>query len=133
MERQAKGELMRFTAKVKVTDIVPQGDQSRVTFGANYGDSTGNEEWAKYTPWLKYEKNIRGELADRLEVGQTFTVLFTLDDDGEAKDSDQRADTGAEQATQQEQVENARDTEQAPPEAFGQAEAQAEADSTTER
>jgi len=49
-----------------------------VNFSANYSDPA-NAEWAKYTPSVEFKATMKKEVADKLEIGQPFTVTFTPD------------------------------------------------------
>lgn len=68
------------TAKVMVSNKVETGvgedRQATVTFVADYNDDR-NREWARFTPSLSLAMTLRGEVADRFEAGQAFTLTFT--------------------------------------------------------
>lgn len=48
--------------------------QAVVKFSADM--SLENKEWALYTPALTLEMTLRGDVADRFEPGQAFTLTF---------------------------------------------------------
>ncbi|RKN38440.1 hypothetical protein [Micromonospora endolithica] len=55
-----------------------EGDdrQVTVTFAPDYHDGR-NKEWARWTPGLSLTMGLKGEVADRFDVGQAFTLTFT--------------------------------------------------------
>lgn len=73
------------TAKVVCQGKTPSGEgnqrQVLVTFAPDYQDGR-NKEWSLYTPALSLSMTLKGEVADRFEVGQAFTLQF-VEDDGE--------------------------------------------------
>ena len=48
--------------------------QAVVKFAAD--NSPENKEWAKYTPALQLEMTLNGDVADRFEPGQSYTLIF---------------------------------------------------------
>lgn len=73
---------MAFTVKAKITNLEPQGNQTKVTFSANYTDDEGNrvnQDWAEATPGFSNTIWIVNEVVERqgLEVGQPFELLYT--------------------------------------------------------
>ena len=72
---------MRITAKVRCNSRVTIDEQQDIVqFGADYyGEAAeANAEWARYTPALAIQMNVRGEVA--FEPGKSYTLTF---DDGE--------------------------------------------------
>lgn len=73
---------MAFTVKAKITGLEPQGNQTKVTFSANYTDDNGNRvniEWAEATPGFSNTIWILNDIAERqaLAVGDNFELLYT--------------------------------------------------------
>lgn len=69
--------MSNLTAKVVVTGHTKAGDdQMTVGFIPDYADGR-NKEWAKYTPSLSLVMTVKAEVAERLPVGQAFTLTFT--------------------------------------------------------
>ena len=67
---------MNFTAKAVVTNNIDNlNDTATVTFAADYADER-NKEWSRYTPWLKFDLNVKPEVAQNIQVGKTYTVTF---------------------------------------------------------
>lgn len=69
-----------ITAKIICTNkSAPAGEgedrQVTVSFGADYADDR-NREWARWTPGLSLTMGLRGSMADRFEVGQSYTLEF---------------------------------------------------------
>lgn len=69
-----------ITAKVRCVDKgVDQGHgdsrQCNLVFGADYMDGR-NKEWSVYTPALSLTMAVKGSVADRFEVGRTYTLTF---------------------------------------------------------
>lgn len=54
-----------------------EGEQRQVvvTFAPDYADGR-NKEWSLYTPALSLTMTLRGEVADRFEPGQAYTLQF---------------------------------------------------------
>lgn len=72
---------MKITAKVRCNSRVHiDGEQDIVQFGADYlGEaSEANAVWARYTPALAIQMNVRPEVP--FEPGKSYTLTF---DDGE--------------------------------------------------
>lgn len=67
---------MAITAKVRVNNVSVNGDETRLTFYADYADER-NKEWAKYTPSLVLEMTVKNAVADNFAPGQAFTLTFT--------------------------------------------------------
>jgi hypothetical protein len=68
---------MNTTAKIKVTGKTPVTDgQTILNFGADYADDR-NKEWSKYTPALSLGMTVLDSVAERFELGQSFTLTFT--------------------------------------------------------
>lgn len=77
-----------FTAKVKIGHIIPNGsDAKSVSMYPNYGSNGAviNKEWASASPGLSFQITMRNEIADRLEMGDEFTVTFKKDEKEEVK------------------------------------------------
>lgn len=76
---------MAFTIKARVSGMDNAGDQTLVSFSANYTDpDTGervNTEWARATPSLILQMHVMNEVVEQLglKVGQNFTGTFTED------------------------------------------------------
>lgn len=73
---------MAFTVKAKVMNLEPQGNQTKVTFSANYTDDEGNrvnQDWAEATPGFSNTIWILNRVVESqgLEVGQPFELLYT--------------------------------------------------------
>lgn len=71
---------MATTAKVKCTARIPEGEQEKVVFTANYTDAEGNrvnQEWAKYTPGFALTMWVLPEVP--FEVGKNYTLTFEED------------------------------------------------------
>lgn len=68
-----------ITAKVAVQakHASGEGDQRQVavTFIADYQDGR-NKEWSLYTPALSLSMTLKGDVADRFEVGQAYELQF---------------------------------------------------------
>lgn len=68
-----------ITAKIVCQGKTEQGEgenrQTLVTFAPDYADGR-NKEWSLYTPHLSLSMTLKGEVADRFEVGQAFTLQF---------------------------------------------------------
>ena len=72
---------MAFTVKAKITGLELQGNQTKVTYSANYTDNEGNrvnQEWAEATPGYSNTIWILNEIVERqgLEVGQPFEIFY---------------------------------------------------------
>jgi hypothetical protein len=71
------------TAKVKVTSKVDSGEgdqrQTVVTFYADYEDER-NKEWSLYTPALSLSMTLKGDVADRFNHGDCFTLQFVKEE-----------------------------------------------------
>ena len=68
-----------ITAKIVCQSKQESGEgddrQVNVTFAPDYNDGR-NKEWARWTPGLSLTMGLKGEVADRFEVGQAFTLTF---------------------------------------------------------
>lgn len=69
-----------ITAKVKCNIKQEYTDgagarQTTVGFMPDYADGR-NKEWAQYTPHLDLRMTLKGEVADRFEVGKAYTLTF---------------------------------------------------------
>jgi hypothetical protein len=68
-----------ITAKVTchVKNETGEGDQrqTQVSFLPDYADGR-NKEWSLYTPALSLSMTLKGEVADRFEVGKAYTLTF---------------------------------------------------------
>lgn len=73
---------MKITAKVLCTSRVQlDSEQDAVCFGADYYSDEARERnaaWARYTPGLAIQLNVRREV--QFEPGRSYTLTF---DDGE--------------------------------------------------
>lgn len=75
---------MAFTVKAKITGLEPQGNQTKITFSANYVDDKGNrvnQDWAEATPGFSNTIWVLNSIVERqqLEVGQPFEILYTME------------------------------------------------------
>ncbi len=70
---------MKTTAKIVLNSKLEQGvgesRQVTVSFSAHYADGKNNA-WAKYTPSMQVTMVLNGEVADRFQIGQEYTVTF---------------------------------------------------------
>lgn len=67
----------QFTAKVFVSGEQSAGDgQTTLSFTADYADGA-NKEWAKYTPSLNVSMTVLDEVAEGINYGDKFDVVFT--------------------------------------------------------
>lgn len=71
----------KFTAKVKISSrqVQQEGtehEQVLLTYNADYDDDR-NKEWSRYTPSMGVTQLVLPEVAEGIEVGDTFDVLFT--------------------------------------------------------
>ena len=70
---------MSVTAKVVLNSKLESGvgDYRQVvaSFSANYADGKNNA-WAIWTPTLQLSMTLKGEVADRFDVGQEYTLTF---------------------------------------------------------
>ncbi len=70
---------MRTTAKIilnsKLESGVGEHRQVQATFSANYADGK-NAAWAIYTPSLQLVMTLKGEVADRFDIGREYTLTF---------------------------------------------------------
>lgn len=68
-----------ITAKVAVQSKHESGvgehRQVVVAFTPDYNDGR-NKEWSVYTPALSLSMTLKGEVADRFQVGQSYTLQF---------------------------------------------------------
>jgi hypothetical protein len=73
-----------ITAKVIVATKTQVGEaegrQVTVAFTADYGDER-NKEWALYTPALSLSMTLKGDVGDRFNPGDRFTLQFVKDDE----------------------------------------------------
>lgn len=73
-----------ITAKVTCSSKVESGEgdkrQAVLTFGADYADGR-NKEWSLYTPALSMSMTVKGEVADRFEPSQRYTLQFVQDEE----------------------------------------------------
>lgn len=68
------------TAKITCTAKGPAGEgQKRLGFSADYANGA-NAEWAKWTPVFSQTMVVLDPVAERFEVGQHITLLFTEQD-----------------------------------------------------
>lgn len=66
----------RFTAKTKIHTREGGGSGTvRLTFEPDYGQGK-NAEWAEATPSLHIAMNVKTDVAEGIEVGDTFTLTF---------------------------------------------------------
>lgn len=72
-----------ITAKVKCYSKTETGAgdsrQVQVKFNADYNDGR-NKEWSLYTPAVDFSLSLKGDVADRFEIGQAYTVQFVEED-----------------------------------------------------
>jgi hypothetical protein len=72
------------TAKVTchMKNATGDGDkrQVAVSFLPDYADGR-NKEWSLYTPALSLSMTLRGDVADRFEVGKAYTLQFVESED----------------------------------------------------
>lgn len=70
---------MKTTAKVilntKTESGVGEHRQVVAAFSANYAGGK-NSEWSLYTPSLQLSMTLKGEVADRFEIGTEYTLTF---------------------------------------------------------
>ncbi len=65
-----------ITAKVKCTNKEPAwNDGATLSFQPDYADGR-NKAWAEATPALSLTMTVKGEVAERFEVGDAFTLTF---------------------------------------------------------
>jgi hypothetical protein len=68
-----------ITAKVQVNTKLESGvgdaRQVVVAFTADHAGGR-NKEWALYTPSLQLSLSLKGEIADRFDVGSRWTLQF---------------------------------------------------------
>lgn len=73
-----------ITAKVLCQHKNESGEadkrQVAVSFLPDYQDGR-NKEWSLYTPSLSLTMTLKGEVADRFEVGTAYTLSFEKSDD----------------------------------------------------
>jgi hypothetical protein len=73
-----------ITAKVKCYQKTETGAgadrQVQVGFNADYANGR-NQEWSLYTPALNMAMTLKGEVADRFEIGKAYTLEFVENDD----------------------------------------------------
>lgn len=68
-----------MSAKVRLNSKLSTNDgQTNLSFGADYMDGR-NKEWSKYTPILTIGMVVLDSVAEQLETGQTFTLIFSPD------------------------------------------------------
>lgn len=69
---------MAVTAKIvcnsKLITGAGEHRQATIRFSANV--TPENKEWSLYTPSLQLEMALRGDVADRFEPGQSYTLTF---------------------------------------------------------
>lgn len=71
----------RLTAKVRLQgNTKTDEDQNLLTFAPDYADDR-NKEWAKYTPALSLSMNVVDSVAEKLHVGDNFTLVFEPEED----------------------------------------------------
>ncbi|MFG2054758.1 hypothetical protein ACGFI9_12075 [Micromonospora sp. NPDC048930] len=74
-----------ITAKIVCQSKQESGEgddrQVVVTFAPDYNDGR-NKEWARWTPGLSLTMGLKGEVADRFEVGRPYTLTFSEDGQG---------------------------------------------------
>lgn len=75
----------RFTAKVRLTSKSGIGETVRLDFIPDYGQGR-NADWAVATPNMSLVMYVKQELADRLEPGTEYTLLFDPDMPGISTD-----------------------------------------------
>lgn len=67
------------TAKVKVWTKNENGEgdgrQATVTFGPDYADGR-NKEWSLYTPSITLTMLLKGDVADKFQLGKSYTLTF---------------------------------------------------------
>lgn len=72
-----------ITAKVKCYQKTETGvgddRQVQVGFTADYADGR-NKEWSLYTPALSLSMTLKGDVADRFEIGKAYTLTFTTEE-----------------------------------------------------
>lgn len=70
---------MKTTAKIMLNSKLESGvgehRQVVASFSAHYADGK-NSEWAIYTPSLQLAMTLKGEAADRFEIGREYTLTF---------------------------------------------------------
>lgn len=73
-----------ITAKVKCYQKTESGvgdaRQVQVDFNADYNDGR-NKEWSLYTPALSLSMTLKGDVADRFEIGKAYTLQFVGEED----------------------------------------------------
>lgn len=78
---------MKITAKVYCNGKTEYGEggerSATLTFCPDYADGR-NSEWAKYTPSLNLQMNVKGSVADQFETQGRYTLTFTPDAETEA-------------------------------------------------
>lgn len=71
---------MSITAKIICQRKTETGEgaerQASVSFFPDYADGR-NKEWSLYTPALSLSMTLKGDVADRFETGQAYTLTFT--------------------------------------------------------
>lgn len=67
--------IAKVTLNSKLTSGVDAQRQVVASFTADYANGR-NAEWAIYTPSLQLTMTLRGEVADRLTIGQAYTLTF---------------------------------------------------------
>jgi hypothetical protein len=68
---------MNTTAKIRLTGKTAVTDgQTILNFSPDYAPGR-NKEWAKYTPALSLGMTVLDSVAERFELGQSFTLTFT--------------------------------------------------------
>lgn len=76
-----------ITAKIKCQSKSESGAgdarQVHVTFAPDYADGR-NKQWSLYTPALSLSMTLKGDVADRFEQGQAYTLTFEPEPDGVA-------------------------------------------------
>lgn len=69
---------MAITAKALLTSKTEYiGNFSGLVFHPDYNDSA-NKEWASSTPSLEFKMTVKNEIAEKLNVGEKYTVIFEL-------------------------------------------------------
>lgn len=76
---------MAFTVKARVASLTEYGNQTKITFAANYTDPTTgervNQEWAEATPAFGNDIWIVNQLVkdQGIAVGQAYTLTYAKD------------------------------------------------------
>jgi hypothetical protein len=71
----------KFSAKLIVSgrQVQQEGTEHEVvllTYTADYNDDK-NKEWSRYTPSMGVTQTVLPEVAEGIQTGDTFDVLFT--------------------------------------------------------